>query len=84
MFYGERLEVVLLKEVIGTEPQQLKRYTHVTVVVEPVQHPHTSTETEEERWREGIEARDRKRERGGEERKREEREGEIKEGFTSQ
>ena len=41
---GERLEVVLLEEVVGAEAQQLEGDAHVSVVVEPVQHAHTRTE----------------------------------------
>ena len=41
VLYGERLEAVLLQEVVGAQSQQLQHDAHVTVVVEPVQHPHT-------------------------------------------
>lgn len=47
MFYGERLEVVFLEEIIGAETKQLKGDTNVAVVVKPVQHVHTSTKGEE-------------------------------------
>lgn len=39
---GERNEVVLLEEIIGTEAEQLKGDADVPVVVEPVQHVNTS------------------------------------------
>lgn len=47
VFYGERLEVVFLEEIVGAEAKQLKGDTNVAVVVKPVQHVHTSTEGEE-------------------------------------
>lgn len=47
VFYGERLEVVFLEEIIGAEAEQLKGDTNVAVVIEPVQHVHTSTKGEE-------------------------------------
>ena len=37
---GEGLEAVLLQEVVGAQSQQLQHDAHVTVMVEPVQHPH--------------------------------------------
>lgn len=47
MFNGERLEVVLLEEIIGAEAKQLKGNANVTMVVKPVQHVHTCTKGEE-------------------------------------
>lgn len=47
LLYGERLEVVLLEEIICTEAKQLKGYTNVAMIVKPVQHAHTRTEREE-------------------------------------
>lgn len=49
VFYGERLEIVLLKEIIGAEAKQLKGNTNVAMVFKPVQHLHTSA-LEKERY----------------------------------
>lgn len=51
VIYWERLEVVLLEEIIGAEAKQLKGDTNMAVVIKPVQHAHTRT-SEEERERE--------------------------------
>lgn len=47
VFNGERLEVILLEEIIGAEAKQLKGDTNVAMVVKPVQHVHTCTKGEE-------------------------------------
>lgn len=47
VFDGERLEVVLLEEIVRAKAKQLKGNTNVTVKVEPVQHAHTRTNEEE-------------------------------------
>ena len=49
VFYGERLEVVFLEEIVGAEAEQLEGDTDVTVIVEPVQYVYTSTTEERER-----------------------------------
>lgn len=46
VFYGERLEVVFLKEIVGAEAEQLKGDTDMAMVVEPVQYVYTSTKEE--------------------------------------
>lgn len=43
VFYGERLEVVFLQEIIGAEAKQFKGNTNVAMVVKPVQDVYTRT-----------------------------------------
>lgn len=47
VFYGERLEIVFLEEIIGAEAKQFKGNTNVAVVVKPVQYVYTSTKEEQ-------------------------------------
>lgn len=43
LFNSKGHVVILLQEIKGAQPQQLKHDADVTVVVKPVQHPYTRT-----------------------------------------